>query len=69
MNKGWRIILGIVMAALILGGVCIGVGMLTGADSGRIIQSLDEHFQLNAYVEAYTAYAGQLLQYVRSLFI
>ena len=67
MKKGSQIILGIVIVAIVVGGLCIGVGFLTGADSARIVQNLDDHFQLRAYVDAYTNYAGELLQYVRSL--
>ena len=36
MKKGWRVILGIVLVAVIFGGLCCGVGLLTGADSERI---------------------------------
>ncbi len=68
MKKGWHIILGIVLVALAVGALCIGVGYLTGADSARIIQNLDEHFQVRAYVSAYREYAGELLNYLRTLF-
>ncbi|MCR5089789.1 MAG: hypothetical protein K6C08_09785 [Oscillospiraceae bacterium] len=64
MKKGWRVILSIVVVVVILGGVCVGVGLLTGADIERINQNLNEHFQLNAYVEAYTDYARQLWQWI-----
>ena len=67
MNKGWRIILSIVLVALILGGLCFGVGFLTGADLERIIQNVDGHYNLSAYVEAYTAYFKQLFDYFTSL--
>ncbi len=63
MKKGWRVILGIVLVALIVGGVCIGVGLLTGADSARISQNLDEHYHLNTIVEAYLNYGKELVQY------
>ena len=46
MKKGWRIILGIVLVAVIFGGLCCGVGVLTGADRERIIMNLDEHYQV-----------------------
>ena len=63
MRKGWRVILGIVLVALIVGGICIGVGILTGADTARITQNLDEHYQLGNYVEAYVNYGKDLVQY------
>ncbi len=67
MKKGWHIILGIVIVALIVGALSMGVGFLTGADSARILQNLDDHFQLRAYVDAYKDYAVQLFQYLKSL--
>lgn len=44
MKKAWKAISLIVVIALILGAVCIGVGVLTGADTGRIYQVLDNRF-------------------------
>ncbi len=67
MKKGWHIILGIVIVALVVGALSVGVGFLTGADSARIMQNLDDHFQLRAYAEAYKDYAVQLFQYFKSL--
>lgn len=67
MRRSWKVILGIVAVAVILGGLCIGVGLLTGADDARIIQNLDDHFRLNAYVAAYTDYAKQLWAYFTGL--
>ena len=68
MKKGWRVILGIVLVAVILGAVCFGVGLLTGADMARIVQNLNVHFHLDAYVKAYTDYALQLVQFIKNLF-
>ena len=68
MKKGWRVILGIVLVALALGGVCCGVGLLTGADVNRIMQNLNDHYQINTYIETYTGYAKQMLQFVTGLF-
>ena len=41
MKTGWRIILTIVVLVILLGAICFGVGLLTGADSARITQ---KHF-------------------------
>ena len=68
MKKGWRIILSIVLVAVVLGGLCFGVELLTGADTQRIIQNVDEHYRLTAYVQAYTDYFKQLVQYFAGLF-
>ena len=68
MKKGWRVILEVVAVAVVLGALCFGVGLLTGADMPRIIQNLDTHFQLSAYVDAYTGYFTELFQYIVNLF-
>ena len=68
MKKGWRIIFGVVMAALLLGGLSIGVGFLTGADTARIIQNLDDQYHLTSYITAYTDYVKQLVSYFIGLF-
>ena len=48
MKKGWRIIFGIVLVAVVFGGLCCGVGFLTGADSSRIILTFDQGYE-NGY--------------------
>ena len=68
MKKGWRVILGIVLVAIVVGGICIGVGLLTGADASRITQNLDEHYRLGVYAEAYTNYVKELFRYFTNLF-
>ena len=62
MKKGWRVILGIVLVAVILGAVCFGVGMMTGADLNRIIHNLDDQYQVVTYINMYTGYVKQLIQ-------
>ena len=68
MKKGWRVILGIVRVAVIFGGLCCGVGLLTGADSERIIMNLDEHYQVMTYINTYTSYVTDLFQKLTQLF-
>lgn len=41
MRNGWRIILTIVVLAILLGAVCFGVGLLTGANPDRVLQNLN----------------------------
>ena len=67
MKKGWRIILGIVLVAVIFGGLCCGVGILTGADFDRIILNLDEHFHVMTYIKHYSNYLLQLFQHIREI--
>lgn len=68
MKKGWRIILGIVLGAILVGAVCFGVGLLTGADMARIMQNLNDHYHLSAYLNAYMDYAARLFQNLKNLF-
>lgn len=68
MKNGWRTILTIAGLAILFGGVCFGVGLLTGAETDRILQSLNNDYHLNTYVQVYTNYLGQLAQYAVSLF-
>lgn len=51
MKKGWRIIISIVMVAVLLGAVFIGVGVLTGADMGRIYSTLDNRYMITQYYQ------------------
>ena len=64
MIKGWKLVIGISFAAIILGAVCIGVGLLTGADFERIFTTLDQRYQIVAYFnwlnEATKAVTAQL---------
>lgn len=51
MKKAWRIIISIVLIVLLLGGVFIGVGFLTGADTDRIYSVLDARYNLTEWIE------------------
>ena len=67
MKKGWRVILGIVLVALVLGGLCTGVGFLTGADTQRILQNVNDHYRLTEYAQAYVGYYKQMFQQLTRL--
>ena len=54
MKSGWRIILAIVLVAILFGGVCLGVGIMTGADMSRIYTVLDKQFNLTGMYEYIT---------------
>lgn len=49
MKRGWKIILIIVVAALVLGGLSVGVGMMTGADMDRIYSVMDNRYHISMY--------------------
>ncbi|MBR4472779.1 MAG: hypothetical protein IKS55_03990 [Oscillospiraceae bacterium] len=68
MKNGWRVILIIAALAILLGAVCVGVGILTGAETDRILQSLNNDYHLNTYVQVYTDYLGQLWRWAAGLF-
>ena len=51
MKKGWRIVISIVMVAILLGAVCIGVGVLTGANMERIYATLDNRYMMTQYYQ------------------
>ncbi len=64
MKKAGRAVLTAVLVALLLGAVCVGVGLMTGADTMRVYSTLDERYNLSAYQEAYTEYAGEVFDAV-----
>ncbi len=61
MKKAGRAVLTVALVALLLGAVCVGVGFMTGADLSRVYSTLDQRYNLGAYQEAYTEYAGEVL--------
>ena len=54
MSKAWKIVISIVLIAILLGAVCIGVGMLTGADMERIYNILDKRYMVGQYYQWFT---------------
>ncbi|MBO6039861.1 MAG: hypothetical protein J6P58_01495 [Oscillospiraceae bacterium] len=67
MKKAGRVILIVVLAAVLLGAVCVGVGLMTGADTMRIYSALDDRYNIAAYQEAYAEYAGELIDFARDV--
>ena len=51
MKSGWKIILLVVLIAILLGVVCMGVGMMTGADFSRIWTTLDDKYHVEMYYQ------------------
>ena len=51
MKKAWRVIFAIVLIAVILGALCIGVGLLTGAKMDVIYQVLDNRYHVEVYYQ------------------
>ncbi len=61
MKSGWKIILLVVLIAILLGAVCMGVGMMTGADFARIWATLDDKYHVEMYYQ-YFVEVWSLLQ-------
>ena len=65
MMKSWKIVTAISFAAIVLVAVCIGVGLLTGAEFERIFTTLDQRYQITAYfnwlLESIAAVKAQLV--------
>ncbi len=64
MKKAWRIVLTIVLVAVLLGAVCVGVGLITGADSSRIYNELDERYNVTSYFTAWSDWAMKVINQV-----
>ena len=52
MRKSWNFVMIIVLAFLILGAVCMGVGLLTGADFSRIFELADLEYHVRELFSA-----------------
>ena len=61
MSRSWRIISLIVLIAILLGAVCVGVGLFTGGEWDRIYSSLDARYHVDMYVD----YVGQVFTVLR----
>ena len=68
MKNNWRVILIIAALGIVLGRIFFGVGILTGAETDRILQSLNNDYHLDTYVSAYTDYLRHVFQYIGTLF-
>ena len=60
MKKGWNIILVIVLVAILLGAVCVGVGLMTGGDMPRVLNVMEDRYHPAVYYE----YAGEVFDSV-----
>ena len=57
MSKGWRIIGGIVLALVLIGAICVGVGMMTGGDFADVYARLNVRYNLVGRWEQYSQWA------------
>ena len=56
MKKGWNVILVIVLVAILLGAVCVGVGLMTGGDMPRVLGVMEDRY----HPAEYYAYVGEV---------
>ena len=54
MKKGWRVIIIIVLVAVLLGGVSLAVGYMTGAETTRIMDTLDARYNINMWIDYFS---------------
>lgn len=68
MKKVWKIIGIVILTVFVLGLICIGVGVLTGADYSRIFTVVDDRFQIESTLSLYSQYFEQLKELILGLF-
>lgn len=60
MKRGWRVIIIIVLVAVLLGGVSLAVGYMTGAETTRIMDTLDARYNINMWVDWISQAYGEI---------
>lgn len=60
MKKGWRVIILIVLVAVLLGGVSLAVGYMTGAETTRIIDTLDARYNIKLWIDWFSQVYGEI---------
>ena len=65
MSKSWRVISLIVLIAILLGAVCVGVGLITGGDWDRIYTTLDARYHVDMYVD----YVGEVFTVIKDAWV
>ena len=62
MKKIWKVLGGVIIAALVIGILCFAVGLLTGADFDRIVSVLDARYHIIMYIDYVKEVIGILAQ-------
>ena len=65
MSKSWRAISLVVLIAILLGAVCVGVGLVTGGEWDRIYSTLDARYHIDMYID----YLGQVFTVLKDAWI
>ena len=51
MKKAWSVIFTVALVVFMLGALCVGVGLLTGAKMDVIYQVLNENYHIEVYYQ------------------
>lgn len=65
MKKAWKVVAIIVAAAIVIGLLLVGIGLLTGSDLTRVWAVMDEKY----HVEMYIDYAGEVVRAIIKPFV
>ncbi len=65
MSKAWRVVITIVLVAVLFATVCVGVGLLTGADFSRVYSVINNKYNVGMYYNWLTV---DVYQWFLSLF-
>ncbi len=65
MKGAWRVIITVALVAALIGALCMGVGLLTGAKMDVIYQALDSRY----HIEVYTQYVLDVVNAVASALV
>jgi hypothetical protein len=53
MSKAWRVVITIVLIAVLFATVCVGVGLLTGANFSRVYSVFNSRYNVEANYNVY----------------
>ena len=53
MSKAWRVVITIVLIAVLFATVCVGVGLLTGANFSRVYSVFNSRYNVEANYSTY----------------
>ena len=67
MKKIWKVIGVIVLVFALIGAICVGIGLFTGADAARIYSIVDKQFNIGQLINGYRTQVNQIMQNAASL--
>ncbi len=61
MKKAWSVVGTIVLVMILLGGICIAVGYVTGGSTEAVLTRMEARYHLSVYFDAYLHWFQDLL--------